>query len=74
MPLAEKIMSISGSQQYLSNFAASNNVDFEKLGYTTNTIIDCLYKFKPQTGALMASDGKFSSISNMVTSTQNSVD
>lgn len=74
MPLAEKIMSISGSQQYLSNFAVSNNVDFEKLGYTTNTIIDCLYKFKPADWSAMASDGKFSSISNMVTSTQNSVD
>ena len=74
MPLAEKIMSISGSQQYLSNFAASNNVDFEKLGYTTNTITDCLYKFKPADWSAMASDGKFSSISNMVTSTQNSAD
>ena len=74
MPLAEKIMSISGSQQYLSNFAASNNIKKKKLGYTTNTIIDCLYKFKPADWSAMASDGKFSSISNMVTSTQNSVD
>lgn len=74
MPLAEKILSIAGSQDYLAKFASSNNVNFEKLGYTTDTIIDCLYKFKPADWSAMAADGKFSNISHLVTSTQQSVD
>lgn len=74
LPLAEKILSISGSQTYLAEFASKNNVNFEKLGYTTDTIIDCLYKFKPADWSAMAADGKFSAISDMVTSTQQNVD
>lgn len=74
MPLAEKILSIAESQDYLAKFASSNNVNFEKLGYTTDTIIDCLYKFKPADWSAMAADGKFSNISHLVTSTQQSVD
>ena len=42
LPLAEKILSISGSQAYLAEFAKKNNVNFDKLGYTADTIIDCL--------------------------------
>lgn len=74
LPLAEKILSVSGSQTYLAEFAKKNNVNFEKLGYTTDTIIDCLYKFKPADWSAMAADGKFSGIADMVTSTQQNVD
>ncbi|MEE0420086.1 MAG: YidC/Oxa1 family membrane protein insertase [Lachnospiraceae bacterium] len=74
MPLADKIHAIAGSQQYLADFASSNQVNFEKLGYTTNTIIDCLYKFKPENWSAMASDPSFSGISNLVTQTQQQVD
>lgn len=74
LPLAEKILSISGSQAYLAEFASKNNINFEKLGYTADTIIDCLYKFKPADWSAMAADGKFSEISALVTSTQQNVD
>ena len=74
LPLAEKILSISGSQAYLAEFAKKNNVNFDKLGYTADTIIDCLYKFKPADWSAMAADGKFTGIADLVTNTQQSVD
>ena len=74
LPLAEKILSISGSQAYLAEFAKKNNVNFDKLGYTADTIIDCLYKFKPADWSAMTADGKFTGIADMITSTQQNVD
>ena len=74
LPLAEKILSISGSQQYLAEFASKNNVNFEKLGYTADTIIDCLYKFKPTDWSNLAADGKFTEISELVKNTQQNID
>ena len=52
MPLAEKIMSISGSQQYLSNFAASNNVDFENSDILPIRLLTVCINLSRQTGAL----------------------
>ena len=74
MPLAEKILTIPGSQEYMAKFASSNNVNFEKLGYTADTIIDCLYKFKPANWSEMASNSIFSGVSDLVTSTQQAAD
>jgi len=74
MPLAQKLLTISGGQSYLAEFASKNNVNFEKLGYTTDSIIDCLYKFKPADWNALASNADFSSISGLVTSTQQNVD
>jgi YidC/Oxa1 family membrane protein insertase len=74
LPLAEKILATSGSQEYMATFASSNNVNFDKLGYTTNTIIDCLYKFKPADWASLAAEGKFSGFTDLITSTQQTVD
>lgn len=70
----KKILSISGSQAYLAEFAKKNNVNFDKLGYTADTIIDCLYKFKPADWSAMTADGKFTGIADMITSTQQNVD
>lgn len=74
LPLAENILSIEGSQTFLAEFATKNRVDFEKLGYTTETIIDCLYKFQPENWQAMASDASFSGISDLVLKTQDSID
>lgn len=74
MPLAQKLLTISGGQSYLVEFASKNRIDFDKLGYTTDTIIDCLYKFKPDDWNAMAAHDGFSGISSLVTSTQQSVD
>lgn len=74
LPLAEKILAIGGSQEYLAEFAKKNAVNFDKLGYTTDTIIDCLYKFKPADWTAMAADGKFSGVSELLVNTQHNVD
>lgn len=74
MPLAEKLLSTSGSQEYLAEFASTNRIDFEKLGFTTDTIIDCLYKFQPENWAALAADSNFSAISDIILSTQSNID
>ena len=73
LPLAEKILSISGSQSQLTEFASKNQVNFEKLGYTTNTIIDCLYKFKPGDWADLAVNTKLAGINDLVLNTHQKV-
>lgn len=74
LPLADKIMNISGSQAYLTEFAQTNRVDFEKLGYTKDAIIDVLYKFGPENWQSMASDPSFSAVSNLVLETRDKID
>lgn len=73
MPLAEKILSISGSQEQLADFASKNQVNFKNLGYTTNTIIDCLYKFKPENWTTLANNPKLTGIGDLVQSTHTQV-
>lgn len=72
MPLVEKLLTLDGAQAYLTDFASKNQVNFEKLGYTANTIVDTLYKFKPDNWGDLAA--QFPQLSNLVTSTQESVD
>lgn len=72
MPLVEKLLTLDGAQAYLADFASKNQVNFEKLGYTANTIVDTLYKFKPDNWGDLAA--QFPQLSNLVTSTQESVD
>ena len=47
MPLVEKILATSGSQEILTEIAKVNNISFEKLGYAADSIVDTLYKCKP---------------------------
>ena len=72
MPLVEKLLTLDGAQAYLADFASKNQVNFDKLGYTANTIVDTLYKFKPDNWGDLAA--QFPQLSNLVTSTQETVD
>jgi len=72
IPLVEQLKNISGGQKYLETIASSNNISFEKLGYTTESIVDTLYKFKPENWTGLAE--KFPDISNVVTKTQIDID
>lgn len=47
LPLVEKILATTGAQELLTELATTNQVNFEKLGFTENSIVDLLYKLKP---------------------------
>ena len=68
MPLVEKILATSGSQEVLSEIAKVNNINFEKLGYAANSIVDTLYKCKPTDWETLAE--KFPDFSDLVTKTR----
>ena len=72
MPLVEKILATSGSQEILSEIAKVNNISFEKLGYAADSIVDTLYKCKPADWATLAE--KFPDFSDLVTKTQGEMD
>ena len=72
MPLVEKILATSGSQEVLSEIAKVNNISFEKLGYAANSIVDTLYKCKPADWETLAE--KFPDFSDLVTKTQGEMD
>ncbi len=75
IPLAEKIVGMGAEgQAYLADFANANRINFDKIGFTVDSVIDCLYKFKPTDWNNMASDASFSNVSKMITDTQQSVD
>ena len=72
IPLVEKLQNISGSQDFMDTVASSNNINYGKLGYTTDSIVDTLYKFKPENWTDLAE--KFPDISSLVTKTQTQID
>lgn len=72
MPLVNKLLELDGAQAYLTDFATSNQVNFEKIGYSANTIVDTLYKFKPSNWSDLSS--QFPQLSTIVTKTQSDID
>ena len=72
MPLVEKILATSGSQEILTEIAKVNNISFEKLGYAADSIVDTLYKCKPTDWATLAE--KFPDFADLVTKTQGEMD
>ena len=70
LPLAQKLMGMSGVQEFMAEMAKSNSVTFKEM--TENTLIDVLYKFKPDNWTALAE--KFPDIANVVTDTQTKVD
>lgn len=70
LPLAQALMNISGAQEFIETIAKSNNVAFKEM--TELTLIDVLYKFKPDNWADLAA--QFPDIASTVTSTQEKVD
>lgn len=69
--LVEKLMSNSAAQEFLTTIAEKNAVNFEKLGYTQNSIIDVLYKFKTEDWASLVE--KFPDMTDLINSTQQNV-
>lgn len=72
MPLVDKLLNLDGAQAFLTEIASRNQINFDKLGYTANAIVDTLYKFKPENWSNLAAE--FPQISDLVTSTQETVD
>lgn len=70
MPLAEALLSMSGAEEFMAELAKSNSVSFNEM--TTNTLIDVLYKLKPDNWTALAQ--QFPDISDKITSTQAHVD
>lgn len=70
MPLAQKLIDLPGSQDFMASIAKSNGVAFNEM--TELTLIDVLYKFKSANWTELAD--KFPSIAESVMDTQKNVD
>jgi YidC/Oxa1 family membrane protein insertase len=70
LPLANELINLTGAEEFMTEIAKSNSVTFKEM--TTNTLIDVLYKFKPDNWTALAE--KFPDISSTITSTQEKVD
>jgi YidC/Oxa1 family membrane protein insertase len=70
LPLANELINLAGAEDFMTEIAKSNSVTFKEM--TTNTLIDVLYKFKPDNWTALAE--KFPDISSTITSTQEKVD
>lgn len=73
MPLVNLLLENKDTTQaVLNEFATKNQVNFEKLGYTANTIVDTLYKLKPADWTELAN--KFPDMSSAIHETQSTLD
>jgi YidC/Oxa1 family membrane protein insertase len=70
LPLAQKLMTMSGVEEFMAEMAKANSVTFKEM--TENTLIDVMYKFKPDNWTALAD--KFPDIAKTVTDTQTHVD
>ena len=70
LPLAQKLLDTSGAQEFMSGIAETSGVAFKEM--TENTLIDVLYKFRPDHWTQLAD--QFPGISNIVLDTQEKVD
>lgn len=70
IPLAQKLLNISGAESVMAEFAKANAVTFKEM--TELSLIDVLYKLKPADWTALAE--KFPDINDIIASTQNQVD
>ncbi len=70
MPLVTELLTASGAETFMSESAASLNVSFKEM--TEATLIDTLYKFKPDNWTALAE--KFPELSETIAATQKDVD
>lgn len=70
-PLVDSLLKTEGSQAFLSEIVG-NSVNFEKLGYTANSAVDALYKFKPSNWVALSEE--FPQLSNMIAQTTDKLD
>lgn len=69
--LVNKLLTTSGAQEFLTQYATQGRVDFEKSGFVADTIIDVLYNFTPANWTELAD--KFPSIADLINSTAENV-
>ena len=70
LPLAQALMGASGAQDFMAEIASKNAVSFKEM--TELTLIDVLYKFKPENWSALLK--QFPDLSSLITSTQSDVD
>lgn len=70
LPLAQALMNVSGAQDFMAEIASKNAVSFKEM--TELTLIDVLYKFKPENWSALLK--QFPDLSSLITSTQGGVD
>ena len=70
LPLAQALMNVSGAQDFMAEIASKNAVSFKEM--TERTLIDVLYKFKPENWSALLK--QFPDLSSLITSTQGDVD
>ena len=70
LPLAQALMNVSGAQDFMAEIASKNAVSFKEM--TELTLIDVLYKFKPENWSALLK--QFPDLSSLITSTQGDVD
>lgn len=70
LPLAQALMGASGAQDFMAEIASKNAVTFKEM--TELTLIDVLYKFKPENWSALLK--QFPDLSSLITSTQSEVD
>lgn len=71
LPLVNALLKTNGSQEVLAEIVGSQ-VNFDKLGYTVNSAVDALYKFKPANWTALAE--QFPELSNLITQTTSELD
>ena len=70
LPLAQALMNVSGAQDFMAEIASKNAVSFKEMKELT--LIDVLYKFKPENWSALLK--QFPDLSSLITSTQGDVD
>lgn len=65
--LVNKLLTTSGAQAYLEQFATAARVNFEKQGFVSDTIVDILYSLTPANWADMAA--QFPDLSTIINET-----
>lgn len=70
-PLASALYKAPGAEEYLTGIASSINATTISKNFTENTIIDTLYKFRPQTWTDLAA--KFPSLQDTITTCQKTI-
>ena len=65
--LIDKLLVTSGAQEFLSQYASQARVDFDKSGFTKDTIVDVLYNFRPSNWTELAN--QFPDLQSVINST-----
>lgn len=70
--LVDKLLTTTGAQAFLEQFATQGRVNFEKSGFVSDTIVDVLYSFTPANWTELA--GKFPDLKEIIEKTATSTE